>query len=359
MFHVPPSWSSARSVTSRQLFRSARYLSTPVPTPKPQATNIPPAPAPPKHKHKVDLRPAPIKPSTVSATHIPLKPTVPLTKPSATVESTPSLRDVKETARRDIADAEAHGVLKPPPEGANWFRSTLHKVIEIAKFYYHGVKLIFTRRKEINLIRARIKAGGSPLTRSEFRLIHTQKSDINKVVPFLFIALLLEEIIPLIAIYAPFMLPSTCILPSQRERIDAKRADKASAFALEYRHIFNLLKLAESPAGHIPLTALRSADAPAAVCGVLRISTVGIDALRTRRIQKHLQFIAEDDQLLIQDRRLDDLSPKELEETLGERGIITRDLTPKVMRSRLKWWLDSVGDSTSEARRLYLMVNRL
>ncbi|KAG6878534.1 hypothetical protein C0993_004432 [Termitomyces sp. T159_Od127] len=316
MFHVPPSWSSARSLTSRHL---VRFLSTPVPAPKPRPA--PPAPAPAPHKHKLDLRPAPIKPSrasTVSATHVPLKATVPSPAQS---DSAPSLRDVKAAARRDIEDAEAHGVLKPPPEGANWFKSTLHKAIEIAKFYYRGTKLIFTRRKEINLIRARIKAGGSPLTRSEFRLIRTQRSDMNKVVPFLFIALLLEEIIPLIAIYAPFMLPSTCILPSQRERIDAKRADKATAFALEYRHIFNLLKQAESPPGHIPLTALKSTGASLAVCGILRISTVGIDPLRIRRIQNHLKFIAEDDQLLIQDRLLDHMTPRELEEALGERGM--------------------------------------
>ncbi|KAG6862289.1 hypothetical protein C0995_015986 [Termitomyces sp. Mi166 len=324
MFHVPPSWSSARSVTSRQLFLSPRFLSTPVPTHKPRPSNIPPAPAPAPPKHKVDLRPAPIKPSktsTVSATHIPLKATVSLPKSPGSPESPSSLRDVKETSRRDIEDAEAHGVLKPPPEGANWFRSTLHKAIELAKFYYRGVKLIFTRRKDISLIHARIKTGGSPLTRSEFRLIRTQKSDINKVVPFLFIALLLEEIIPLIAIYAPFMLPSTCILPSQRQRIKAKRADKATAFALEHRHIFDLLKQAESPPGHISLIALKSAGTSAAVCGVLRLSTVGIDALRIRRIQNHLRFIAEDDRLLIQDALLDDLSPKELEETLGERGM--------------------------------------
>ncbi|KAG6891734.1 hypothetical protein C0992_006154 [Termitomyces sp. T32_za158] len=339
MIHVPPSWSSARSVTSRQLFR---FLSTPVPAPKHRPASPPTAPPPPKHK--VDLRPAPIKPSrasTVSATHVPLKATLPPSNHSDTSESTHSLRDVKAAARRDIEDAEAHGVLKPPPEGANWFKSTLHKAIEIAKFYYRGTKLIFTRLKEINLIHARIKAGGSPLTRSEYRLIRTQKSDMNKVVPFLFIALLLEEIIPLIAIYAPFMLPSTCILPSQRERIDAKRADKATAFALEYRHLFNLLKQAESPPGHIPLTALKSAGASLAVCGyvttstacsyhisydqqiyrILRISTVGIDSLRIRRIQNHLKFIAEDDQLLIQDRLLDHMFPKELEEALGERGM--------------------------------------
>ena len=31
--------------------------------------------------------------------------------------------------------------------------------------------------------------------------------------------------------YAPFILPSTCILPSQKERIDAKKREKMAAYA--------------------------------------------------------------------------------------------------------------------------------
>ncbi|KAG6829554.1 hypothetical protein H0H92_004223 [Tricholoma furcatifolium] len=278
-----------------------RLLSTPVTNPS--TTNPPNTPSPPFTKQKLVLRPAPVKPAA-----LPFKPL-------------PKAPSFKEATTKDIQDAEAHGVLKPPPEGAGWAKRTLHKAIEIAKFYYRGVKLIFIRRKDINLIHARIKAGGSPLTRAEFRLIRTQRSDINKVVPFLFIALLLEEIIPLIAIYAPFMLPSTCILPSQRERIDAKSADKATAFSLEYRSVYDALKQAQSPPGQIPLTALSAPPAATAVCGLLRLSTTGIDFLRIRRIRSHLQFLAQDDKLLVQDTLLDKLSPKELEQTLGERGM--------------------------------------
>jgi len=53
------------------------------------------------------------------------------------------------------------------------------------KFYYRGVKLVITRRGEIAAIRRRIRDGGPPLTRAEFRLITTQKDDINKYVPLL------------------------------------------------------------------------------------------------------------------------------------------------------------------------------
>jgi LETM1-like protein len=146
------------------------------------------------------------------------------------------------------------------------------------------VKLIFSRRKEIALIRARVKAGGTPLTRSEHRLIRTQKDDVIKcvfftllhfhhsfsiyrIIPFVFIALILEEAIPVIAICAPFMLPSTCILPSQQQRIEEQRAEKAKTFAIQYKYLYGHLKETESPKGFLPLQSLRLQEASTAVCG--------------------------------------------------------------------------------------------
>jgi hypothetical protein len=51
-----------------------------------------------------------------------------------------------------------------------------------------------------------------------------------RLVPFVAILLVLDEVIPLIVLYAPGMLPSTCILASQRERIDAKRREKQRTY---------------------------------------------------------------------------------------------------------------------------------
>ena len=47
-----------------------------------------------------------------------------------------------------------------------------------------------------------------------------------RLIPFLLIVIIAEEVIPLVVIYAPFLLPSTCLLPSQKERIDAKKREK-------------------------------------------------------------------------------------------------------------------------------------
>jgi hypothetical protein len=97
---------------------------------------------------------------------------------------------------------------------------------------------------------------------------------ICRVVPFIFIALLLEEVIPLIAIYAPFMLPSTCVLPSQRDRIEAKKTEKAIIFAKNYRPLFAHLKSKEDPAGHLSTNFLKEDDASFALCGLVHSSAV-------------------------------------------------------------------------------------
>jgi len=104
-----------------------------------------------------------------------------------------------------------------------------------------------------------VRAGGEPLSRWESRFIQTNSSDLARyltpqpqtlilipfltfpelrLVPFVAIVLVLEEVIPLIVLYAPGMLPSTCLLASQRERIEAKRYEKQRAYAIEMRDAF-------------------------------------------------------------------------------------------------------------------------
>lgn len=63
------------------------------------------------------------------------------------------------------------------------------------------------------------------------------------------------------------MLPSTCILPSQQQRIEERRAEKAKTFATQYKYLYGQLKETESPKGFLPLQSLRLQEASTAVCG--------------------------------------------------------------------------------------------
>jgi len=235
----------------------------------------------------------------------------------------------------------------------------MHKGIQLAKFYYRGVKLIFVRRTEVSAINARIRAGGTSMTRHEYRLIATQRNDVRKVIPFIVIALLLEEIIPVIALYVPSMLPSTCILPSQRQRIELKKAEKAMAFSSIYKPLFAQLRAHENPAGHLPFEVLRQPGVSEAICGILRLPTIGVDVLRARKIKRHLAFIAEDDQLLLCDNS--PLPERDLNEALEERGILIQGLTLQAKLGLLRWWLESVRGAdinASSCRRLSLILSK-
>ncbi len=52
------------------------------------------------------------------------------------------------------------------------------------------------------------------------------------------IIIVIEEIIPLVVLYTPFLLPSTCILPSQKERIDGKKRVKQQEYATSMVSVF-------------------------------------------------------------------------------------------------------------------------
>ena len=71
------------------------------------------------------------------------------------------------------------------------------------------------------------------------------------------------------------MLPSTCILPSQQQRIETKRAEKAKAFAAQYKYLYGQLKRTEDPKGFLPLQSLRLQEASTAVCGY--VSSIRIE----------------------------------------------------------------------------------
>ena len=77
------------------------------------------------------------------------------------------------------------------------------------------------------------------------------------------VVVIMEELIPFIALYAPRMLPSTCILPGQRDRINAKACNNQLLCLTANRHIFEfLLKESES----LGFVAIQSLDQPGVLC---------------------------------------------------------------------------------------------
>jgi hypothetical protein len=135
--------STLRSSPNRHLHRGnviplsfAHFLSSSSLPPSPENTTasknpLPISPIKPtQSKPKIDLRPGPIKPNA-STSYTPSKPNHISYRPLSPSPHIPSL-GVKKAAKRDIEAAEQHGILIPPPPDANWFKKTLHKVIQLS-----------------------------------------------------------------------------------------------------------------------------------------------------------------------------------------------------------------------------------
>lgn len=87
------------------------------------------------------------------------------------------------------------------------------------RFYLNGVKQIWYNRTRVREIKADVRRTKRDFSWEEMQLISTHSKDMIKLPIFLLILVTVEELLPLMVIYTPFMLPSTCILPSQRAKI--------------------------------------------------------------------------------------------------------------------------------------------
>lgn len=148
------------------------------------------------------------------------------------------------------------------------------------------------------------------------------------------VVVIMEELIPFIALYVPRMLPSTCILPGQRDRINAKACNNQLLALTANQQIFELLLKQSESLGFI---ATQSLGQPGALCRCVlskcsfyKILTIfrliGIPAwgptqLARWHLKRHLQYISFDDKVLKQEGYGRDLTLPELKEALQERGM--------------------------------------
>ncbi|KAJ7251765.1 hypothetical protein B0H12DRAFT_1118801 [Mycena haematopus] len=316
----------------------------------------------------VKLTPGPLKPpKSLPSSHAPAQTHLSPSPPPVQTVARVSIKNIHETTVKDIADAESHGILTPPPPGAGWAKSTLHKTIQIAKFYFRGVKLVYTRGKLTRAIKKRVAAAGPPLERWEHRMIHIQEADEKKLVPFVLIALVLEEIIPLIAIWYPQMLPSTCILPSQRDRIQQGFTDAAVAVPAAWGSTFaSLTKASDTVDGQIPLNALTTATGQGTrLVRAPLMHLSGTTFTARRRVRKHLTFIQADDAFLAKED-IHSLSTRTSCRRCGSGDPVFSNLNPSNNTNpasnhteqvqQLSWWLKSVDKHDTIARRIYLVA---
>jgi len=374
--HIPSVKGRYGSVALRPLpstLTHTRLLATSTPQTKTDPSSLKtPSSVPPEpkgstpRKPKVDLKPAPVKPPITKATsttivpksqaarnslvdepkprpssqHVNSVPASTSASPSAAAttpsSSIPTISKAVSEAKLDIQKAEEQGVLAPPPANAGRIRRLLHHGKEIFKFYWNGLKMINTHRVQVAQIKLRLKEGREPISRAEYRFMRTHNEDILKLVPFLLVVLILEELIPLIVIYVPGMLPSTTIFPSQLKRIEEKAREKQLAFAARRAVFATIVQAGKNNGKMVDLKQLVALEGGATktVCGVLRQATWGPAAIQRWRIDRHLKHVARDDELLVKEDLGMRLADGEVGRALYERGIIATKLTHEQARKK-------------------------
>jgi len=225
--------------------------------------------------------------------------------------------------------------------------------------------MINTHRRKVAQIKLRIKEGGKPISRAEYRFMKTYHEDVLKLIPFVLVVIIMEELIPLIAIYAPGMLPSTTILPSQLKRVEEKARERQLMSAAKKPAFSNIVQTGNQNGNGdkiVDLMQLRTLedDAMRAVCGVLRLATWGPASLLLWRIDSYLKHVAIDDDLLVKEGMGMQLEGSEIIKALHERGIIATKLNQDQAREQLVTWLTNVSlgvtDSHAVARRIYAVA---
>ncbi|EUC64115.1 LETM1-like protein [Rhizoctonia solani AG-3 Rhs1AP] len=242
----------------------------------------------------------------------------------------------------DVVKAAELGALAPPPPDASKLGKLWHQVKELFKFYVRGLKQLLVHRQIVKDLKAR----GGKMTWEEAHFVKTYKEDTIKLIPFLLILLILEEALPLVVLYAPFLLPSTCILPNQRARILWKRDDAQFNARSEARSILlsvgSLQKLVEGGIKEMPV------DLVAALAKVFGLSTRGPVALQRRRLEKHLEYLINDDRLLVSDETMGShLDLRNLKIAMSERGFLA-SADESHLRTTLDKRLHALGEDAAE-----------
>ncbi|KAF9051218.1 hypothetical protein BDZ89DRAFT_1126176 [Hymenopellis radicata] len=218
-------------------------------------------------------------------------------------------------------------------------------------FYVRNTYEVFARQ--------RLVGSTSRIKRADLRFLYTQRQDIKKVVPFLFLAIFLEEAIPFVVVYAPGLLPSTCILPGQQARIRLKQVEQARKAQSVLREVVQ--RIQKDPDAYPDSVESITADPMhfkiyeqaylyhkrelRQTMGVLAYGPVWFGSGRTAYVQN-------DDSLFLGGAaEVNALTEDELDQALIDRGlIIPFDQTSmQAKQGILNWWLKEILGSGSDS----------
>ncbi|KAI8138263.1 LETM1-like protein [Fennellomyces sp. T-0311] len=179
-----------------------------------------------------------------------------------------------------------------------------------------------------------------------------------KLAPFGLIFLVLPESIPLFVMFAPGIIPSTCVTESQvcchllqlkqRQKLDETRQRMSTNVIRSSTHVGRItpedflslrkfLKISKSYEYDFELSQIHRANL-AAYCRFMGLKDWGMKGMLEKRLNKHLDYLLEDDKLISQEG-VDSLSVAELQNAAEERGMRSLDVSEEQLRRSLDYWI--------------------
>jgi hypothetical protein len=219
------------------------------------------------------------------------------------------------------------------------------------RFYTNGIGQLWRNHRAATHLRNQIKQRGvETLTRAEFQQLTRARDDIRKLLPFIGVLIVLPESIPFLLVFAPGVVPSTCVLPTQKEtrvskirgrRDDMARALVAGAKGLEPLKVEDVVRsdvLRELAVRHGSEYSAVDVKQLKAFCRFLGLSEFGGMFWLQRRWNKFSMYVQEDD-LLLSKQGIGSLSVEQVAEAVEERGMTHTRLTEEEQRQALQEWV--------------------
>jgi LETM1 and EF-hand domain-containing protein 1 len=202
--------------------------------------------------------------------------------PHAPPTATSTIRE----AIADYLEAEKAGhVQAPGPEVTSTWRILYFRAKQLFKFYWAGLKLLKTNVQDMRALQKGRKLEGWDLTRRELRFVERTQGDLIRLVPFVVLLATLEELLPLMVLYSPWMLPTATILPSQLLRIKAAEEERRRGALLELGKHIKGISQGTSPKGVQDLDSLELNQ----LCRALDLGNFAPDFWLRRRLSSRLE----------------------------------------------------------------------
>lgn len=212
----------------------------------------------------------------------------------------PIATSVIREAIADFLSAEKSGHVLPVPQTVydkksyfGW-RVFYWRTKQLFKFYWAGCKCLKANYSHMRTLQKGVQRQGWELTRREKRFVSRTKADLWKIVPFVFFLMTLEEILPLMVLYTPWLLPSTTILPSQFLRIKSAEEVKKREALLEVGKEVERIRAGEAEprnagaGGGLPILAGLSPESVKGLCKALDLGTVAPMFWLQRRLTRRI-----------------------------------------------------------------------